>query len=322
MRTSQLLLRRAAPEVGASPGWATLQRGGYASVLGPGLVGGGSLLEATLARLEALLVADLPLPRASLAVSDGDALINLLLQHGALAGGPRGAYALAAGFRADAGPSTGLAGLRLYRRLDVAWLTGAGPGLAPLDPDAQLAAVLARLGLERRRVDGAPGTARALTSLPGGAEVELYALSERSLGPVGGGRAVALLSLDLHALLGCLAERHHDERGPGWPAALAPFAAGLLPVAAASLALAEKLHAQLGAAGVDLLLDDRGRDAAGAREDLWAFGLPALVLLSPGAAAGSVVLEQRVGCSERVALADLPARLGARAVPRRRRLLL
>src|SRR5213075_3214102 len=57
-------------------------------------------------------------------------------------------------------------------------------------------------------------------------------------------------------------EQNHDARGIVWPQALAPFAVAIAAVgydrSAAVKAFADKLHDELAAAGVDVLLDDRG----------------------------------------------------------------
>src|SRR5690606_20370821 len=57
-------------------------------------------------------------------------------------------------------------------------------------------------------------------------------------------------------------EQNHDERGIIWPDAIAPFTVVLCPIGMdrsdAVKAAAEKLHGELLAAGVDVVLDDRG----------------------------------------------------------------
>ena len=56
-------------------------------------------------------------------------------------------------------------------------------------------------------------------------------------------------------------EQNHDERGIIWPAAIAPFELAIVPIAigksAAVREAAEKLYAELTAAGIEVLLDDR-----------------------------------------------------------------
>ncbi|MBC8108573.1 MAG: proline--tRNA ligase, partial [Anaerolineae bacterium] len=54
-------------------------------------------------------------------------------------------------------------------------------------------------------------------------------------------------------------EAHHDDRGIVWPASIAPFACIITPVQYGGevKTVADKLHDQLNAAGIDTLLDDR-----------------------------------------------------------------
>ncbi len=61
-------------------------------------------------------------------------------------------------------------------------------------------------------------------------------------------------------LLACIAETHHDDYGLCWPISVAPYAMHLVLAAggeAAPAAAAERLYADLQAAGVDVLYDDR-----------------------------------------------------------------
>ncbi len=57
-------------------------------------------------------------------------------------------------------------------------------------------------------------------------------------------------------------EQNHDERGIIWPDAIAPFTVVICPIgmdrSAEVKAAADKLHDELQAAGVDVMLDDRG----------------------------------------------------------------
>ena len=57
-------------------------------------------------------------------------------------------------------------------------------------------------------------------------------------------------------------EQNHDERGIVWPDAIAPFTVVICPVGMdrneSVKAAAERLYAELLAAGVDVILDDRG----------------------------------------------------------------
>nr|MDA8291377.1 proline--tRNA ligase [Actinomycetota bacterium] len=59
-------------------------------------------------------------------------------------------------------------------------------------------------------------------------------------------------------LLACVAEEHHDERGLCWPASIAPFAVHVCVLGDDVSEDGASLHDELEAAGVEVLLDDRG----------------------------------------------------------------
>ena len=63
-------------------------------------------------------------------------------------------------------------------------------------------------------------------------------------------------------LLGAAIEQHHDDKGIIWPDAIAPFEVVICPLGydrnEAVKAAADHLHAELVAAGIDVVLDDRG----------------------------------------------------------------
>ncbi|MEO9136030.1 MAG: proline--tRNA ligase [Casimicrobiaceae bacterium] len=73
-------------------------------------------------------------------------------------------------------------------------------------------------------------------------------------------------------------EQNHDERGIVWPAAMAPFAVAIAPIgyerSEAVRACADRLHAQLADAGVEVLLDDRGERPGVMFADLELIGIP------------------------------------------------
>jgi prolyl-tRNA synthetase len=73
-------------------------------------------------------------------------------------------------------------------------------------------------------------------------------------------------------------EQNHDERGIIWPMPLAPFAVAIAPIgidrSEAVRALANRLHGELVAAGVDVLLDDRGERPGVMFADLELIGIP------------------------------------------------
>ncbi len=73
-------------------------------------------------------------------------------------------------------------------------------------------------------------------------------------------------------------EQNHDERGIIWPDAIAPFTVVVCPIgmdrSAEVKVAAEKLHADLLAAGVDVILDDRGERPGAMFADWELIGVP------------------------------------------------
>jgi prolyl-tRNA synthetase len=73
-------------------------------------------------------------------------------------------------------------------------------------------------------------------------------------------------------------EQHHDARGIIWPAAMAPFAVAIAAVgydrSEAVRTAADRLHEELTAAGVEVLLDDRGERPGVMFADLELIGIP------------------------------------------------
>jgi prolyl-tRNA synthetase len=79
-------------------------------------------------------------------------------------------------------------------------------------------------------------------------------------------------------------EQNHDERGIIWPDAIAPFTVVICPIgmdrSAEVKAAAQKLHDELQAAGVDVMLDDRGERPGAMFADWELIGVPHRVVIS------------------------------------------
>ncbi|AVP58631.1 proline--tRNA ligase [Pulveribacter suum] len=93
-------------------------------------------------------------------------------------------------------------------------------------------------------------------------------------------------------------EQNHDERGIIWPDAIAPFTVVLCPIgmdrSQEVKAAAEKLYEELLAAGVDVLLDDRGERPGAMFADWELIGVPHRVVLSDrGLKEGQVEYQHR-----------------------------
>ncbi|HZF79300.1 MAG TPA: proline--tRNA ligase [Rubrivivax sp.] len=99
-------------------------------------------------------------------------------------------------------------------------------------------------------------------------------------------------------ILGAAVEQNHDERGMIWPASIAPFAVVICPIgyerSAEVKAAAEQLHDELAAAGMDVVLDDRGERPGAMFADWELIGVPLRVVISDrGLKAGTVELQGR-----------------------------
>jgi len=79
-------------------------------------------------------------------------------------------------------------------------------------------------------------------------------------------------------IVGAAIEQGHDERGIIFPAAIAPFAVAICPIgikkSEAVKAAAETLYAELTAAGIDVLLDDRDERPGVMFADMELIGIP------------------------------------------------
>lgn len=95
-------------------------------------------------------------------------------------------------------------------------------------------------------------------------------------------------------------EQNYDEQGIVFPASIAPFSVVVLPLGKDDTVLqtAEKLYAELNAAGIDVLLDDRGLRAGAAFADLDLLGIPhRLVISNRGIKAGTVEYKERTAAA-------------------------
>ncbi|MGQ2981068.1 MAG: proline--tRNA ligase [Polaromonas sp.] len=106
-------------------------------------------------------------------------------------------------------------------------------------------------------------------------------------------------------------EQNHDERGIIWPDAIAPFTVVLCPISPDRFpevkAAAEKLHGELLAAGVDVILDDRGERPGAMFADWELIGVPHRVTIGDrGLKEGQVEYQhRRDAASSNVASSDI-----------------
>jgi len=115
-------------------------------------------------------------------------------------------------------------------------------------------------------------------------------------------------------------EQNHDDRGIAFPPPMAPFAACLVPIgyhkSAAVREAADTLYAELVAAGIDTLLDDRAERPGVLFADMDLLGIPLRVVLGErGLRSGTAELKARLDPEPRdVALEGLVAQLKERVV--------
>jgi prolyl-tRNA synthetase len=101
----------------------------------------------------------------------------------------------------------------------------------------------------------------------------------------GNSRAVVMGSygIGVGRLLACVAEEHHDDKGLIWPAAIAPFPVHLVMLPGKTMdtvQIANQLVADLTAAGMEPLFDDREESAGVKFNDADLIGLPLRITVS------------------------------------------
>jgi prolyl-tRNA synthetase len=88
--------------------------------------------------------------------------------------------------------------------------------------------------------------------------------------------------IGVNRIVAGLIETSHDEDGIIWPVALAPYEVLLLPLNVTepqTIAVAEQLHEELSAAGIEVLLDDRDVRAGVKFKDADLIGIPLRVVI-------------------------------------------
>ena len=108
-------------------------------------------------------------------------------------------------------------------------------------------------------------------------------------------------------------EQNHDERGIVWPLPLAPFTVAIAPIgydrSKAVQELADGLHDELEAAGVDVLLDDRAERPGVMFADLELIGIPHRITIGDrGLKEGAVEYQARAAAGvTKVPIAEIAA---------------
>jgi prolyl-tRNA synthetase len=119
-------------------------------------------------------------------------------------------------------------------------------------------------------------------------------------------------------LLGAAIEQNHDARGIIWPVAMAPFEVVICPIGfdrnEAVREAALRLHDELAALGLDVMLDDRGERPGAMFADWELIGIPQRVVLSErGLKEGQAEVQaRREAEASKLPLAELPAAIAHR----------
>lgn len=133
-------------------------------------------------------------------------------------------------------------------------------------------------------------------------------MNARVMGPDGKEHAVSMGSYGIgpSRLVAAIIEASHDENGIIWPDSVAPFDAVVInmkPGDAGCDAMTDRLEAELGQAGFDILVDDTDQRPGGKFATADLIGVPWQVIIGPrGVAAGEIEVKRR-STGERVMVA-------------------
>ncbi len=119
-------------------------------------------------------------------------------------------------------------------------------------------------------------------------------------------------------LVGAIIEASHDDNGIIWPESVAPWTVGVINLKVGDAdcdAACEKIYADLQAAGVEVLYDDRDERAGGKFADMDLVGIPWQLTVGPrGLKDGKIEVKQRAGGEKsEIALNALGDWIAARA---------
>ncbi|MBE6129341.1 MAG: proline--tRNA ligase [Erysipelotrichaceae bacterium] len=114
--------------------------------------------------------------------------------------------------------------------------------------------------------------------------------------------------------MAALAEQNADENGINWPADIAPYQIAVVIISMKDeqqVAAAEKIHDELEAAGIEVILDNRDERPGVKFKDMELIGIPYRITVGRGIKDGMVELKPRVGEKEDVSVEDVVARVKA-----------
>jgi len=102
--------------------------------------------------------------------------------------------------------------------------------------------------------------------------------------------------IGLDRILAAVIEQHNDEKGIVWPMEVAPHKVYILPTLVSDpviFDMAVKMHDELVAMGIDVILDDRNERAGVKFNDADLLGIPLRVTVGRNAKDGMVELKKR-----------------------------
>ncbi len=112
--------------------------------------------------------------------------------------------------------------------------------------------------------------------------------------------------------MAALAEQNADENGINWPADIAPYQVAVVVISMKDeqqVEAAEKIHDELEAAGIEVILDNRDERPGVKFKDMELIGIPYRITVGRGIKDGMVEFKPRVGEKEDVALEDIVAKV-------------
>ncbi|NHI01387.1 proline--tRNA ligase [Oceanimonas sp. MB9] len=134
-----------------------------------------------------------------------------------------------------------------------------------------------------------------------------------------GGKATVLemgcYGIGVSRIVAAAIEQNHDDRGIIWPDAIAPFQVAIIPMnmhkSHRVQEVAEKLYAELTAAGIEVLFDDRKERPGVMFADMELLGVPHSIVIGERGLDNEVVeyKHRRGGDKQEVAIADIVAKV-------------
>lgn len=136
-----------------------------------------------------------------------------------------------------------------------------------------------------------------------------------------GGKATVLemgcYGIGVSRIVAAAIEQNHDDRGIIWPEALAPFQVAIIPMnmhkSHRVQEVADKLYAELAAAGIEVLFDDRKERPGVMFADMELLGVPHSIIIGERGLDNGVVeyKHRRGGDKQEVAIEDVIAKIQA-----------